>query len=149
MGSAARSQEEESPPAAKKRRGLRGLLAGGLLVAIVGVELVWWMANMPVVILMEDAPTGGFFAPERITVRVGTTVQWKNFGAQPHDATDDPRMALRAEDAAYPQGAKPFDSGFLLTGQSFSYTFEVPGIYKYVCLPHEFGGMTGEVIVTK
>jgi plastocyanin len=34
-------------------------------------------------------------------------------------------------------------------GQTFSYTFTISGTYKYICTPHEFGGMTGEVLVTK
>ena len=34
-------------------------------------------------------------------------------------------------------------------GQTFSYTFTVSGTYKYVRTPHEFGGMKGEVLVTK
>ncbi|HVA76376.1 MAG TPA: plastocyanin/azurin family copper-binding protein [Candidatus Binataceae bacterium] len=114
-----------------------------------GVALAWWAARQPVVVQMQDAPAGGFFYPDRITVPVGTTVKWINVGEQPHDATDDLISALRAGDAAYPAGAKPFDSGILAPGESFSYVFEVPGTYKYVCLPHEFGGMTGEVIVTK
>jgi plastocyanin len=127
----------------------RVLMAGGLLVVAAGVALAWWAAKQPVVVRMQDAPMGGFFDPDQITIRVGTAVQWKNIGEQPHDATDDPKRALRDGDAAYPAGAKPFDSGMLSPGQSFTSTFEVPGTYKYVCLPHEFGGMTGEVIVTR
>ena len=140
---------EDSAFAGKRRRRLRLALVGGLFVAIAVVLLMWPASRMPVVIRMEDAPMGGFFEPERITVAAGTTVQWKNVGEQPHDATSDPGRALRAGDAANPAGAKPFDSGLLSPGQSFSYTFAVPGTYKYVCLPHEFGGMTGEVIVTR
>ena len=125
------------------------MLAGGLCVVAAGVALAWWAARLQVVVQMQDAPAGGFFYPDRITVPAGTTVKWMNVGEQPHDATDDLISALRAGDAAYPAGAKPFDSGMLAPGESYSYAFEVPGTYKYVCLPHEFGGMTGEVIVTK
>ncbi len=149
IGSAPRLEAGKSASAGKKRRVLRASLAFGLFVVAAVVALAWWAAKLPVVIQMEDAPTGGFYEPDRITVPVGTTVEWKNVGEQPHDATDDPGKALRAGDAIYPVGAKPFDSGFLLHGQSFSYTFAIPGTYKYVCLPHEFGGMIGEVIVTK
>ena len=92
---------------------------------------------------------GGIYEPDKITVPVGTTVEWKNDGAQVHDATDRHGLALLDSDVAYPAGAEPFDSGSIPPGQSFTYTFKVPGVYKYVCMPHEFGGMTGEVIVTK
>lgn len=100
-------------------------------------------------IRMEDTPMGGIFEPDKITVPAGTTVEWKNDGTQVHDATDRHELALRDSDVAYPAGAAPFDSGYLASGQSFTTTFKVPGVYKYVCVPHEFGGMTGEVIVTK
>jgi len=146
---AVRPEARESPPVGKRRRGLRALAAGALFVATAAAAFAWWMATLPVVIEMEDAPAGGFYYPDRITVRAGTIVQWKNIGQQQHDATDDPNLALRGGDAVYPSGAKAFDSGYLSQGESFTYTFEIPGTYKYVCLPHEFGGMTGEVIVTK
>jgi len=106
-------------------------------------------ARQPIVIRMLDTPMGGIFEQEKITVPAGTTVVWKNDGAQVHDATNRHELALRASDVAYPAGAAPFDSGYLSAGQSFTYTFKVPGLYRYVCVPHEFGGMTGEVIVTK
>lgn len=138
-----------APETIGKRRVWRAVIAGASIVALAAIALAWRISRMPVLIQMQDAPTGGFFAPGRITVASGTTVQWKNVGEQPHDATDDPAKALRATDAGYPGGARPFDSGFLSQGQTFSYTFEVPGTYRYVCIPHEFGGMTGEVIVTR
>lgn len=147
--SAPRSEAGKLPSSRGRRCWLRAFLAGGLCVVVAGVGLAWWAARRQMVVEMQDAPMGGFFDPDRITVAAGTTVEWKNVGEQPHGATDDSTIALRAGDAAYPAGAKPFDSGILPPGQSFTYTFEVPGTYKYVCLPHEFGGMTGEVIVTK
>jgi plastocyanin len=128
---------------------LRASMTGGLCVAIAGVALAWWVAKLPVVIRMEDTPVGGIFDPETLTVRVGTTVQWRNDGQEVHDATDRLDAAWRASDIAYPSGAKPFDSGSMQPGQTFSYTFTIPGTYKYICVPHEHGGMTGEVIVTK
>jgi plastocyanin len=32
-------------------------------------------------------------------------------------------------------------------GETFEVTFEVPGTYRYVCLPHEDHGMRGTVVV--
>ena len=46
-----------------------------------------------------------------------------------------------------PVGAEPFDSGNIDAGGSYSYTFNVPGTYQYVCLPHELAGMIGVVVV--
>jgi plastocyanin len=136
-----------APPPSRKRRRLRALLIAGLLVVVAGAAFAWWKATLPVVIQMGDAPAGGYFDPAHVTLSAGTTVRWTNVGDQPHDATNNPTRAMRAGDASYPAGATPFDSGMLSPGQSFTYTFTVPGTYKYVCLPHELGGMTGEVIV--
>lgn len=113
------------------------------------VAVAVWVVRQPTTIAMEDTPMGGIYEPATLTVPVGTTVQWKNDGQQVHDATDRRDAALRASDVAYPSGAVPFDSGPMQAGQTFSYTFTVPGTYKYLCVPHEFGGMTGEVTVTK
>jgi plastocyanin len=136
-----------SPPPSGKRRRRRALLIAGLAVVIAGAAFARWKAAQPVVIQMGDAPAGGYFDPAHVTIAVGTAVRWTNVGDQPHDATNNPARAMRAEDASYPAGATPFDSGMLAPGQSFTYTFAIPGTYKYVCLPHELGGMTGEVIV--
>jgi plastocyanin len=125
------------------------LVGGALAVVGIGVTVAVLVARQPTMIRMEDTPLGGIYNPEKLTVRVGTTVQWKNDGQQVHDATDRRDAAMRAGDIAYPSGAAPFDSGSMQPGQTFSYTFIVPGTYKYICTPHEFGGMTGDVIVTK
>jgi plastocyanin len=37
--------------------------------------------------------------------------------------------------------------GLMKEGDTFEVTFEVPGTYRYVCLPHESEGMTGTVVV--
>ena len=125
------------------------MLVGALAAAGISVAVAAWVARQPTMIRMEDTPLGGIYEPATLTVRVGTTVQWTNDGQHVHDATDRRDAALRASDVDYPSGAKPFDSGPMQPGQTFSYTFIVPGTYKYICIPHEFGGMTGEVIVTK
>jgi plastocyanin len=35
----------------------------------------------------------------------------------------------------------------MLSGQTFTKTFDQPGVYRYVCTPHERNGMIGTVIV--
>jgi plastocyanin len=127
----------------------RAIMVGALAATGMGVAVAAWVARQPTTIRMEDTPLGGIYDPATLTVRVGTTVQWNNDGQQVHDATDRRDAAMRSGDVAYPSGAKPFDSGPMQPGQTYSYTFTVSGTYKYICTPHEFGGMTGEVIVTK
>ncbi|AUX10262.1 halocyanin [Halalkaliarchaeum desulfuricum] len=97
------------------------------------------------------------FVPEELTVEVGTTVVWKNTSARAHTVT--------AYENLIPERAEYFASGgyddemtarqewwddyggIMESGDTFSYTFEVPGEYGYVCVPHETGGMTGRVYV--
>ena len=102
-------------------------------------------APATVVIKMLDMPPS--FAPTQVTIKAGDTVKWENVGNSVHHATDDPAEAIKPGDVANPAGAKPFDSGFLPPGSSFTYTFTVPGTYKYVCAAHEMSGMSGEIVV--
>jgi plastocyanin len=98
-----------------------------------------------VVIKMLDTPPS--FIPAQVTIKAGDTVKWENVGNSVHHATDDSAAAIKPGDVAKPAGAKPFDSGFLPPGSSFTYTFTVPGTYKYVCAAHETSGMSGEIVV--
>ncbi len=104
-------------------------------------------AEPTIVINMLDMPPS--FEPVRTTIRAGETVEWKNVGNQLHHVTTDPSAALKKNDVANPPGAKPFDSGFLKPGETFSQTFSVPGTYRYTCAVHEAKGMNGELVVQK
>lgn len=97
------------------------------------------------------------FDPETITVTPGTTVVWKNTSSRGHTVT--------AYEGSLPEGAAYFASGGFETetaardawtsqkggifygDETFEHTFEVPGTYGYVCLPHERDGMVGSVEV--
>lgn len=61
------------------------------------------------------------YAPATLTVSEGTTVTWTNTGAAPHTATDR---------------SGRFDSGFMMTGDTFSQTFTAAGTYEYFCTIH-------------
>jgi plastocyanin len=87
------------------------------------------------------------FVPETITISAGETVEWRNASRVGHTVTADAQKAANADNVHLPQGAEPFDSGMIGPDGTFSYTFDVPGRYEYVCLPHEAAGMIGEVIV--
>lgn len=69
-----------------------------------------------------------FFAPQAITVPVGTTVVWENTGNNDHSVT----AADRSWDSspACPQ-AKCMDPG-----ETFTQTFNAPGEFQYYCLLH-------------
>ncbi len=87
------------------------------------------------------------FDPATVTVNVGDSVEWQNTSQIAHSVVCDPAKAGSAKDVALPEGAKPFDSGVIQPGKSFTQKFGVAGTYKYVCVPHEGMGMKGEVVV--
>jgi plastocyanin len=85
-----------------------------------------------------------FFDPAELTIKVGDTVRWVN------ECEEDVPCVHSAQ--AYPDkipaGAEAFDSTLLTAqGQTYEYTFTVPGEYEYFCLPHEALGMKGKIIV--
>ncbi len=97
------------------------------------------------VIEMDDRMV---FEPASLTVTVGETVTWRNTGrAMTHTATADPALVRDATNVALPRGATSWNSGAIGPGQSWSHTFEVPGAYRYCCLPHELADMVGAVTV--
>jgi plastocyanin len=61
------------------------------------------------------------FAPMMLTVKAGTIVTWKNLDGEPHTV-------------AGPDGV--FRSHALDQGDTFTYKFDTPGIYKYICSIH-------------
>lgn len=104
-------------------------------------------AKPDVIVTMTDkAP---FYKPDKITIKPGETIEWKNDGQTVHNVSDEAQNAQSPKDASRPSAAPGFDSGFIPPGGSFSHTFKVPGSYKYFCLPHEKAGMIGYVIVKK
>jgi plastocyanin len=70
------------------------------------------------------------FTPTAMTVPVGTTVKWKNLDGEPH--------TVRSVDTA-------FASGALDQNDSFSFKFDKPGTYRYVCSIHP--QMVGTIVV--
>ena len=87
------------------------------------------------------------FQSQTITVNVGQEVVWKNTSSTIHNVVADPAKAMVAADVRVPSGAHTFASQLLQPGQTFSHTFTVPGVYRYVCTLHESNGMKGVVIV--
>src|ERR1700730_11064825 len=104
-------------------------------------------AGDPIVIKMFDkAP---FYAPEKVSIKAGESVRWVNDGETVHSVSTAAANAQNRKDTAMPKGAVSFDSGFIPPGGEYSYTFTVPGTYRYFCLPHEKAGMVGVIIVKK
>lgn len=91
------------------------------------------------------------FDPPAVTIEAGQTVTWQNGSQMPHTATCDPEQnpvqKSHPEYIQLPPGAEPWGSEMLQPGDSYSYTFTVPGEYKYICIPHVMSGMRGTITV--
>lgn len=88
-------------------------------------------------ILGQAAP---YFAPNRLTVKTGETVTFKNADFVLHTAT-----SISSPDDPTPDGV--FDTGLLNNGESKQVTFDKAGTYNYFCSIHP--QMRGTVTVTE
>lgn len=94
---------------------------------------------------MYSDSSGEHFDPHVVWVEEGGTVTWENASGS-HSTTayhpDNDRPLRQPEDTS------SWDSGVLVEeGATFEHTFETPGVYQFVCTPHEDLGMIGAVIV--
>jgi plastocyanin len=119
--------------------------AVAMLFAIVPAPVAY--AASTVEVKMGDEPA--VYEPATVTIKVGDTVKWINTGKTLHSVTLVPEDAQNPASVSEPKGAKTFDSGFMPPDATFTYTFTIPGTYKYFCVPHEKAGMVGEVVVKK
>ena len=104
-------------------------------------------ASSPIVIKMAD--TQPFYTPAKCRDK---SWRYRAVGERRRDGAfglDQRRQCAEPEDTSMPKGAVAFDSGFIPPGGDYSYTFTVPGTYRYFCLPHEKAGMVGVIVVKK
>lgn len=128
-----------------RRRAL--LTAGGglLMCAAVGRRSA---ASDEITISMAGTPTGAhvWFRPRGVLIRVGQTVRWVNQDVgNVHTVTayhPDNKKPLRIPDPAL-----SWNSNYLMPNDSFTWVFDVPGVYDYFCIPHEQAGMVGRIVV--
>ena len=136
------------------------LRAGGLALAGFGLVPERWApaagllgaaprtAAAPELIEMRSDPLGSrvWFDPIGLYVEPGTAVRWtvrENVHTTTAYHPDNDHHPLRI-----PEGATPWDSGFLVNpGDHFEITLVVPGVYDYYCTPHEAAGMVGRIVV--
>jgi len=76
------------------------------------------------------------FSQEIIRINTGDTVFWK--------ATDKGHNVQFISKNGVPEGVEKFKSKI---SKDTEYTFTIPGIYAYWCVPHKTMGMIGFVIV--
>jgi plastocyanin len=70
------------------------------------------------------------FTPMAATIKAGTTVTWTNKDDEPHTVTSDTSL---------------FRSGALDTGETFTFKFDHPGTYHFICSIHKY--MVGTIVV--
>jgi nitrite reductase (NO-forming) len=104
--------------------------AGGATEAVSILAGSWTAQDLGAADEFADTEDPADFSVNVLIVKVGTTVTWTNNDpGQMHTVTSD----------------GVFDSGFLMTGDSFSYTFDEVGEFEYYCQPHPW--MRAKVIV--
>ena len=133
------------------------LSLAGATVAGLSPRAVQAMANDTTGVLVEPA-SGNIvrvdmnnalqFVPDKITIKTGTTVEWRNVESYPHSVTADPALVQNPANSKLPPGAKAFNSGRINGGKTWRHTFTVAGAYHYFCIPHEGAGMLGTIIVS-
>jgi plastocyanin len=100
-----------------------------LAASAVGTAAAIDMVSVDIVDAPRPQPKWGF-APGVRRIEPGTWVTWSNSGQDPHTVT-----ALEGS----------FDSGNLDPSEGFSWFFDQPGTYAYVCALHPW--MKGKIVV--
>lgn len=123
-------------------------MGGGLIAALLFRPAATRAAD-PIEIVMGGRMDGShvWFDPIGLHIEPGQTIRWINRDAgNSHTATAyHPDNFGRPR--RIPSAARPWDSDYLLPGESFSITLIKPGVYDYYCAPHEHAGMVGRIIV--
>ena len=113
---------KKGPGGFARSRAFRGVLAAGLIVAIGGIAAAADEAR----VMIDNFK----FSPIPLTVTVGSTVTWLNRDDIPHSIVV-PTLGVHSH---------PMD-----TDENFSFRFDKPGTYNYVCGLHPF--MHGTIVV--
>ena len=126
------------------------LRIGGGLLAALPLSTMRALGDERVDIAMIGNKGGSrvWFEPLGLLIPPGQTVQWTN--KDPGNAHTSTAYHPDNEDhpLRIPEGAEPWNSDYLLPGQSFSIVLTVPGVYDYFCVPHELAGMVGRIVVS-
>lgn len=102
------------------------------LLCAMGLMFVFpsWLHAAPAKDTTVIAIENFHFAPTTLTVEAGTSVTWKNRDGEPHTVASVEGL---------------FRSGGLDQNEEFSFKFERPGTYRFVCSIHP--QMIGTIVV--
>jgi len=108
--------------------------------------------SLPDADVIAGADSRNVFEPATLTVKAGETVTW-GFASAGHNVScrpdDSGEVGLPADAEVFASyGPAESATGSLVPrGETYEYTFEVPGRYDYVCIPHDSLGMVGTIHV--
>jgi plastocyanin len=105
---------------------IKALLAAGILAVLVGTGSVAAQESHTIKVSAKNF----MFSPATVTVKAGSTVTWVNLDEEPHTVFSDAGL---------------FRSSALDTKESFSFKFDKPGTYHYLCTIHP--RMLGTIVV--
>src|SRR5579863_8385451 len=113
---------------AGKLKALRACAIAGLLCMGVGASTLASSAETDAGsrVVMKDF----MFAPVALTIKAGSVVSWTNQDNEPHTVASDSGV---------------FRSGAIDTNESFSFKFDKPGTYRFLCTIHPY--MVGTITV--
>ena len=105
------------------------------LFAVLSLAALWLVAtSTPANAVSPDAAQimikDFMFAPNSLTVKVGSSVTWANKDDEPHAVVSDTGL---------------FRSGAIDTDETFSFKFDKPGTYHFTCSIHP--RMVGTIVV--
>ena len=107
------------------------------------------LADDAVEVRMQGRQDGShvWFDPIGIRIQPGQTIRWINLDSGNSHTTTAYHPSNFDRPRRIPNGAKSWNSDYLLPEESFSVTFKQPGVYDYFCVPHEHAGMVGRIVV--
>ena len=125
------------------------LQVGGVTLAALAIRPSLVLAAGTIDLAMTGRPDGSdvWFDPIGLHVQPGQTLRWTNQDKGNAHTVTAYHPAIFDRPQRIPDGAEPWDSDYLLPGESFSVTLTVPGVYDYYCVPHEHAGMVGRIVV--
>ncbi len=104
-----------------------------VILAVAALALSWGAGRAvaaPPANTIQVSAKNFMFSPATITVKAGATVTWLNLDEEPHTVFSNAGL---------------FRSSALDTKESFSFTFDKPGTYHYLCTIHP--QMLGTIVV--
>jgi plastocyanin len=128
---------------------------GGAAPIFTRPDVISWLPRFPlspadvVEIRMQGSADGSqvWFDPIGVYVQPGQTIRWVNRDPVETHTTTAYHPTNRDHARRIPEGAEPWNSGYLQPNGTFSVRLTEEGVYDYFCIPHEKAGMVGRIVV--